>query len=255
MYLMYVDESGDSGLTGSPTRYFVLTGVVLHELRWNEYLSRLIDYRKRMRNTFGLLLREEVHAARMLNNPGELVRIKRNDRLSIIKYFVNELAAMQDLSIINIVVDKQGKPPDYDVVENAWKVLVQRFSNTMSHRNFTGPTNPDERGLIVPDMSEVKKITEIIRKMRRYNPIPNQAEFGTGYRNLQIANFVEDPYFKDSKVSYLIQAADVAAFVLYQKLSPSSYMKKKSGHNFFNRLGGVLCRVASARDPDGIVWL
>ena len=33
MYLMYVDESGDSGLVNSPTRYFVLTGMVVHELR------------------------------------------------------------------------------------------------------------------------------------------------------------------------------------------------------------------------------
>lgn len=33
MYLMYVDESGDSGLLGSPTRYFVVSGIVLHELR------------------------------------------------------------------------------------------------------------------------------------------------------------------------------------------------------------------------------
>ena len=247
MYLMYVDESGDSGLNNSPTRYFVL--------RWNDYLARLIEFRKRMRNSFGLLLREEVHSAKMINNPGDLVRIKRNDRLSIIRYFVDELAAMQDLSIINVVVDKHGKPPDYDVLENSWKVLVQRFSNTISHRNFPGPANPDERGMIVPDMSEVKKITEIIRRMRRYNPIPNQSEYGTGYRNLQITNFVEDPYFKDSRVSYFIQAADVAAFVLYQRLCPSAYMKKKSGQNFFTRLDGVLCKVASGKDPHGIVRL
>lgn len=255
MYLMYIDESGDSGLINSPTRYFTLTGVVVHELRWNEYLSRLIEFRKRMRDSFGLLLREEVHAARMLNKPGELVRIKRNDRLSIIKYFVNELASMQDLSIINVVVDKQGKPANYDVLENAWKVLVQRFSNTMSHRNFPGPANADDRGLIVPDMSEVKKITEIIRKMRRYNPVPNQPIHGSGYRNLLVTNFVEDPYFKDSRQSYFIQAADVAAFVLYQSIAPSSFMKKKSGHNFFKRLKGVLCTVASNNDPHGIVWL
>ncbi|MBK7203929.1 MAG: DUF3800 domain-containing protein [Anaerolineae bacterium] len=30
MYLMYVDESGDCGLTNSPTRYFVLTGLILN---------------------------------------------------------------------------------------------------------------------------------------------------------------------------------------------------------------------------------
>ena len=29
---MYVDESGDVGLVGSPTRYFVLVGLVVHEL-------------------------------------------------------------------------------------------------------------------------------------------------------------------------------------------------------------------------------
>lgn len=255
MYLMYIDESGDSGIVNSPTRYFVLTGIVLHELRWNEYLARLIDFRKRMRTKFGLLLREEIHAAHMLNKPGDLVRIKRNDRLSIIKYLVDELAAMQDLSIINVVVDKIDKPTNYDVLENAWKVLLQRYSNTISHRNFPGPANPDDRGLILPDMSEVKKITQIIRKMRRYNPVPNQTTYGTGYRNLLITNFVEDPYFKDSTKSYFTQAADVAAFVLYQRLSPSSYMRKKSGQNFFNRLSGVLCKVASSKDPDGIVRL
>lgn len=255
MYLMYVDESGDSGLSNSPTRYFVLTGIVIHELRWNEHLSRIIEFRKRIRTSFGLLLREEIHAARMLNKPGNLVRIKRNDRLSIIKYFVEELASLQDISIINVVVDKQGKADSYDVLGNAWKVLVQRFSNTMSHRNFPGPANADDRGLIIPDMGEVKKVTEIIRRMRRYNPIPNQGVYGQGYRNVLVSNLVEDPYFKDSEKSYLIQAADVAAFVLYQKLCPSSYMKKKGGHNFFNRLGGVLCTVASNTDPHGIVWL
>ncbi len=46
MYLMYVDESGDIGLTGSPTRYFVLTGLVLHELRWRQTLDELIAFRR-----------------------------------------------------------------------------------------------------------------------------------------------------------------------------------------------------------------
>ncbi|MGH2600854.1 MAG: DUF3800 domain-containing protein, partial [Dehalococcoidia bacterium] len=38
---MYVDESGDSGLTNSPTRYFVLTGLVVHELRWQAYVEQI----------------------------------------------------------------------------------------------------------------------------------------------------------------------------------------------------------------------
>ena len=89
MYFLYVDESGDSGLRPGASPYFALSGVVIHELRWNEYLEQVVDFRKRMRTTFGLLLREEIHAAHFLNRPGPLVRIKRNDRLSIIRHFTN----------------------------------------------------------------------------------------------------------------------------------------------------------------------
>ena len=255
MYFMYVDESGDSGLIGSPTRYFTLSGLVIHELRWNEYLEKLIDFRKRMRNSFGLLMREEIHSAHLINKPGELVRIKRNDRLTIIRAFINEITTLQDISIINVVVDKEGKPAGYDVMEKAWEALIQRFSNTISYRNFPGPANADERGMIIPDDTDAKKIQQLLRRMRKYNPIPNQTTYGRGYRNLAIGNLVEDPFFKDSRDSYLIQAADVVAFALYQKLAPSSYMKKKSGNKYFNRLNGVLCKAASASDPEGIVKL
>ncbi|MGH9915018.1 MAG: DUF3800 domain-containing protein, partial [Pyrinomonadaceae bacterium] len=82
---MYVDESGDCGLTNSPTRYFVLTGLVVHELRWQTYLERLIDFRKHLKRLYGLRLRDELHAAHLITKPGDLVSIKRHDRLAIIR--------------------------------------------------------------------------------------------------------------------------------------------------------------------------
>ena len=92
----------------------------------------------------------EIHAAHLINRPGELVSIKRNDRLSIIRFFAKEIGSLGDLSIINVVVDKQGKAADYDVCTNAWRALIQRFSNTMRHRNFFGPANADDKGLWGP---------------------------------------------------------------------------------------------------------
>lgn len=252
---MYVDESGDSGIAGSPTRYFILSGLVVHELRWSETLDQLIEYRKRMRNAFGLLMREEIHSAHLINRPGDLVRIPRNDRLTIIRAFLNEVSSLPDVSIINVVVDKQNKPTDYNVMLKAWEALIQRFSNTISHRNFPGPTNPDERGMIVPDNTDMKTVLNLTRRMRKYNPIPNQSKFGAGYRNMTITNMVEDPYFKDSRHSYFIQAADVIAFSLYQRIAPSSFIKRKSAQNYFKRLDGALCKTASTSDPEGIVWL
>jgi hypothetical protein len=255
MYLMYADESGDTGLVNSPTRYYVLTGVVLHELSWQAYLDRLVDFRRRMQRAFGLRLREELHAAAMINRPAKLIRIKRHNRLTIIRAFADELASMPHLNVISVVVDKLGKSADYQVFDMAWKVLIQRFANTISYRNFPGPMNPDERGLIFPDNTDNKRLTQLVRQLRRYNPVPHQPRFGLGYRNLTITNVVEDPNFRDSSHSYFVQAADLTAFLLYQKLCPSSYIRRKSGHNYFDRLDPVLCKVASTTDPQGIVRL
>lgn len=255
MYLLYVDESGDSGMINSPTRYFVLTGLVIHELRWQTNLEQIVSFRGRMRDEFGLRVREEIHAAAMINKPGPLARIRRNDRLTIVRGFANELATMKDLNIINVVVDKQGKAADYDPFTMAWKVLTQRFENTLSHRNFPGPVNPDDRGMVFADHTDDKKLMQLLRQMRRYNPVPNQPSFGLGYRNLVLTSIIEDPNFRDSEHSYFVQAADVAAFLLYQRLAPNSYIRKKSGQNYFKRLDPVLCKIASSSDPNGIVFL
>jgi hypothetical protein len=73
--------------------------------------------------------------------------------------------------------------------------------------------------------------------------------------NEPIKVIVEDPVVRDSKHSYLIQAADCAAFLLKQYVQPSSYMKKHGGSAYFKRLDPVLCKHASKTDPDGVVRL
>ena len=254
MYLMYADESGDTGMTNSPTRYFVLSGVVLHELQWRPYLDQLIEFRRRMQRTFNLRLREEIHAAQMINRPGALQRIKRNDRLMILRSFADEIATMSEISIINVVVDKQGKPPNYDVFGTAWKALLQRFENTIRAGNFPGFQNPDERGMLFPD-GTTPRLSRLLRQMRRYNPIPNHPDYGAGYRKINVANIIEDPNFRNSQDSYFIQTADLAAYLLYQHIAPNTYMRKTGGQNHFKRLYPVLCRAASRTDPQGIVWL
>ncbi len=253
MYLMYVDESGDSGLINSPTRYFILTGMIVHELRWHDTLDALVAFRKRMRFSFGLLMREEVHAGKMLTSPGDLVRIKRNDRLTIIRHMLDEIAAMSFVSLINIRVDKQGKPNGYDPFSKAWEALIQRFENTLNHRNFPGPANPDDRGLIFCDETDEASLRHLYRKMRVYNPIPNAS--GLGYRQMPLVRIVEDPSIRRSHHSYFIQAVDVAAFAAYQWYAPSAFMRTKGARPYFTRLEPVLCKVASPRHPFGVVEL
>lgn len=252
---MYVDESGDPGMTNSPTRYFALSGLVIHELRWKSYLDELVTFRRDLKQRFGLKLREEIHAGAMLTRPGGLNRIPKHQRLEIIRRFADQLASMPELNVVNVLVDKQGKHPNYEPFERAWEALIQRFENTISHRNFPGTRNTDDMGMLFPDRTDEKKLRLLMRRMRAYNPVTNQPQHGPGYRNLVLRRIIEDANHRDSQDSYWIQAADLCAFLLYQHQVPSAYMRRKSGQNYLFRLNPILCTQAATRDPHGIVRL
>ena len=255
MYLMYVDESGDPGLHNSPTRYFFLSGLVVHELRWHSFLKEHIDFRRDLKKRFGLGLDEEIHACHLLAQPRDLQRIPKHQRLEILRLYADFLAGMRDLSLITVFVDKQGKPPNYDVFYQAWQALTQRFENTITYRNFPGPRSDDERGMLFPDSTNPRKLRMMLRKMRTYNPVKNQTQFGPGYRNLQLRNIIEEANFRDSKDSYCVQSADVCAYLMFQALSPSGYMRRKSGHQYFKRLAPIFCTYASSQNAYGVVRL
>ncbi len=254
MYLMYVDESGDPGLVNSPTPYFVLSGTVLHELQWHEYMERLLNFRKRMKIKFGLGVRDEIHAAEFVRSSGS-VNLPRHIRYQILLHYAEELAQIDWLSVTNFVVAKAGKPANYDVFENAWKVLFQRFENTLIYRNFPGPHNADDRGIVICDDTNGGKLSKLMRRMGKYNPIINQIHMGPGYRDMPIRKIIEDPNLRSSKDSLPIQSADLCAYLLYQYIQPNGFVRKVGGRNLFRKLEPVLNKRASTRNEFGIVHL
>lgn len=253
MYLLYVDESGDTGMVNTQTRYFVLSGLVVHELRWNQTLDSVLVFRQTLRVKYGLKLREEIHAAHFMHRPKKVARIAKHRLLLLLHDVLDFEAALPDVSILNVIVDKHSKRPDYDVFDKAWTALIQRFENTISHRNFPGPQNPEDYGLVIVDKTDEKKLRNLARRMRRYSPIPSIS--GVGYRHIPISKVLEDPVHRDSLHSYFVQLADVNAYFLLQKDQPCGYIRRKGARRYFDRLNPVLCTVASQTDPQGIVRL
>lgn len=253
VYFLYVDESGDIGLQNSPTRYFILSGFVVHELEWHQTLQHVITFRQHLKSKYGLRLREEIHAAHFIHRPGSLARIRKDLRLRLLREVLDFQAGLSNVNVINILVDKISKPLNYDVFNNAWMALIQRFENTIAHRNFPGPRNAKDYGILVVDRTDEPKLRNLARRLRYYNPIPHVG--GGGYRHLPIQTIVEDPIHRDSLHSYFIQLADVNSYSLHQRESPNAYFRKKGARNYFNRLNPILCTVASSTDPQGIVRL
>jgi len=168
------------------------------------------------------------------------------------RQLLDELAKLDYISFTNIVVDKQGKPAGYDVFEHAWRALFQRFDNTIGYGNFPGGHKSD-KGMIISDNTDGKRLTSLVRKMAIYNPIPSMQ--GGPSRNIPMLRVIEDPHSKESSDSYFVQACDVAAYFLHQKYNACSYVRRKGAQSYFNRLQPVLNQRASYTNGFGIVLL
>ena len=249
---MYVDESGDAGLNTIQTRYFCLSGIVVHESEWRNFINRLISFRKVLKSVYGLPIRAELHASEYIRR--QIFNIPKHDRLAILRNTLDEMAKINFISITNVVVDKQGKPDTYDVFESAWGTLFQRFENTLNHGNFPGGHKSDY-GIIITDATAGKKLTRIMRRMAVYNYIPNSPPFGLGSRNIPIIKIIEDPSERDSADSLPIQACDVSAYFLQQRYNPNAFIRKKRAVRYFDRLAPILNTRASRFNRLGVVEL
>lgn len=247
---MYVDESGDAGLINSPTDYFILSAVVVHELEWKRLIDVFVAFKKTLNAAYGFPVRSEIHASEFIKRP--VHGLARHVRLAILRNTLDEIAKFVDVSITNIVIDKRNKPAGYDVFDMAWKALFQRFENTLKFGNFPGKHRRD-MGIIFTDATAGKKLTQMVRKMRVYNPVPNSG--GVGYRQLPFMKIIEDPTERDSKESLLVQVADVCAYFLMQRYKPNAYIRKQNAKYYFDRLLPVLNTHASKASPLGIVEL
>ncbi len=253
MYLMYVDESGDTGFKPGATSYFALSGIVIHESRWRDFVTVMKTFRQTLRAAYGLPVRVEIHASHFMRSP-PVLGMAPHKRIAILRNMLDELARFPDISITNVIVKKVGKSATYDVFDNAWKVLFQRFENTLKNGNFPGGHSSDH-GLVFTDATNGMTLSKLMRKMAVHNPIPNQGWAGPGFRILPIARVIEDPHGVDSKRSYFIQAADVCAYFLAQRYAPNSRAKRHGATRYFDRLRPVLNVKASRSNALGIVEL
>lgn len=253
MYLMYVDESGDTGLAAGGSSHFALTGLIVHESRWRDLVDVLMKFRRTMRDAHNLPVRMEIHASQYLRHP-PVANMLPHVRIAILRNLLDELAQFSDISITGVVIKKTGKPSSYDVFDNAWKILFQRFENTLKNGNFPGAHRSDY-GIVFTDATNGQKLTRLMRRMAVHNPISNQQWAGPGYRQLPIRRVIEDPHGKDSRQSYLVQAVDVTAYFLMQKYAPNKRIRKSGATNYYDRLRPILNVKASGKNPLGIVEL
>lgn len=243
---MYVDESGDPGISQYSSKHYILTGIIIHQSEWTKFLSRLKILRAELKNKFGLNVRNEFHSAEIfrVNNNLAYKKIRKKDRIEMFKYYLSQIPIIFDTAkVINICLLKSSMPTTTNFQIAAWTRLLSRYDMYLKK-------SVKDVGIIISDETNDVILRNLLRKNRIYNPL--KSKYGGTY-NAPTDSIIEDISHRKSQYSYLIQTADVICHALYRMEYPKPSLKKYNVDIAFKLIDPVLLKEASPADPMGIV--
>lgn len=213
MWLAYFDESGDSGhpkVVNSPTKFFVLSGVLVHQDNWLATLDRLVALRRRLRTTYGISSRPEIKAQDIRPGKGVFrnLALPPDGRLNLYR----ELMLYQETDLVGVkcfsVAIAKAKiiRRDMDIRETAWIYAIERIDSFCQDNN--------DKAILFPDEGHGQFIRRLLRRLRRHHSV--QGHYGQEKLKCQTQQIVEDPNDRRSHDSYLTQLADWNALACHR---------------------------------------
>jgi hypothetical protein len=208
MYFAYVDESGDSGDFGSQT--YSLACVLVEADTWPDRFDRLIDFRRHLRTLYGLPVRAEMKANHLLRNGGAFRPLGLSEvaRFGIYRQTMR-LHAKLDFKTFAILVNKASHA-NRTADDLAWEYLLQRLERFATYGG--------EVVLVVHDEGNALAVRTLARKSRRAGGAGSM--LGTGHLSRPFNRLLDDPVSRNSKQSYFLQLADLAAYAAFRRHYP-----------------------------------
>lgn len=210
MHRAYYDEAGDDGYPRCPSPLFVLTACYIHHQHWQPAVRTLIEFRRYLKETYGLPVKFELHARPLLLNkrPYRALTLPDDRRIGIVEDVCGVIARLP-VRIVNVAIVKGRITEDkYPVLDRAFTFSIQRLENDLDPKR-----NPENRFLIITDPGRVGAMRKISRKVQKINYIPSK--FGADSYRREIKTLIEDPLPKDSRESYFVQICDLVSYIVY----------------------------------------
>ena len=250
MRLYYIDESE------GPTCY-VRSALGVDAERWNDLFTDIQEWRRELREGYGIPPDRELHACDLLAGRGMLARNGgANERLAPrqgAEVFMDGLRRIEDaassiggVEVINVCLRK----PDVKAYE---QVSLDRLLNRIN----ASVKAAGRHAFLIFDEGKERMITRAYRRLRIFNPVPSRYERweeGERTRNIPVENVIGGPAFRSSDSDHLLQMADLIAHALLkQEEEPVPRVENLGIHDAFSILDKALNRRASRQDPQGIV--
>jgi Protein of unknown function (DUF3800) len=215
MYLAYMDDSGDPGVSaGSPTPTYTIACVLIRDQHWVSLFEDLLGFRRYLRAAFGLRMRQEVKANELVKGSGPWAALSIGDgvrKRGIYRAFMRLQAKVGTVKTFAVVVDKSACASPDEVRTRTWRHALERIEAFARHNN--------ETVMLLPDSGEYDRFRKLSREMRRYSQVG--AMIGAGTLSRPLARYlIDDPVERDSGQSYFVQLADLNAYAAYRKERP-----------------------------------
>ena len=206
MYLTYFDESGDTGILKSPTAWFVLNALLVHDSHWMTAQDGLTLFRNHLRTEYGIAASRELKAVHFRKGEGALAGIPRATRFHIYREMLR-LEAKFQLRTFSVAIHKKGADQrGYDARELAWQFAIERLQLFCQRRN--------DYTVLFPDEGHGYFIRRLVRQMRRRHMVPGRFRGSTS--EFAVDRILEDPNDRQSHDSHFIQLADLNAYAAHR---------------------------------------
>jgi len=239
MHFVYIDDS-----TERPRHIF--SALCIPTENWNAVFAEIKAWRQFLRSNDDIPLRYELHARKFISGRGTggtLRTITRHRRAQIFTGAFRLCASFQQYGVCSLNACFGNDNQDM-----AFENLLNRINRTMVRLGSFAH--------LICDEGKEAHYTKIVRRMRVHNPIPSNRglwEDGSLTRNITLERIIEDPQFKSSDRSYLIQMADFIAFGLLRREAPTPRIKRYGIHKAFDQLLPILVTQANRRDDFGVI--
>jgi hypothetical protein len=230
MWLLYVDESG--GVQEVDQRHYVLAGVAVHEKR-PYFMQKEFD--ELQQQLFPLTTEPiEFHASAIRNGKGApWDSMDRKDRENVLLRAYEKIAATADNVYVFAVIMEKASFVGSDPIQKTCEELAGHFDAFLAFLETTRP-NPQgghkERGLMIFDESNHQKTLHALLTQYR----TTGASFG------RIHHLAEIPMFTDSRLTRMLQVADLVAYAAFRRYEHSDAKYFDMILDKFHQTGGKL---------------
>ncbi len=232
MYLMYIDESGDTSmLEQGGSKVLVVSGCIIDEKDKQEIEAQLRCIKKKYYQNPDIEIKSNFlrYANPNITDPNKSSPIKLYDKVQYAALQKDIQAFLKSIPVILIssIIDKKGywtQYPSQNPYEIAYIFLLERFQTFLQYKNALGLCIIDPREGRVVDKKQIDKELNNTHQLLRWQkggfwkPCPR---------------IIEKILFSDSELTVGIQIADLFCYPIYNVFE---YNKKAGEYEWFDKI-------------------